>query len=82
MSLIQQGLLITVIEESDQPVLPAMKRAERQRQAAAAAVVVAMGLAASQSSSLQMLREKGAGELSPWQTVHRTRQIENKKTRG
>jgi len=65
-----------VIDKSDQPILPATKRAEGQRRAAAMAVAVAIGLAASQSSSPQLQREKNAGELSPWQVYHRIRQSE------
>lgn len=71
-----------VIGETDELVLPAMQGADGQRRAAAAAVAVALAHEKSKSSSPLLQGEKRAGELSPWQAYHRTRQIENKRMRG
>lgn len=57
---------------------PAMDGVERRRRAAAAAVAV--GLALSQNRGQTFLPETGA--MSPWQSVHRARQLEQHNTRG
>jgi len=68
--------------ETNELTRPAMQDAKGRRQAAAAAVAVALAIAKSKSSRLLVQREKNAGELSPWQAYHRTRQSENQNKRG
>lgn len=118
MSMIQQGLLITVIGmglvfaviiflwglmalmmrftsrekqditeegvlgDTDEATQPAIQASEGRRRAAAAVVAVALAIKKSKSVSLHLQRQKSPGELSPWQTHHRIRQIENRNTRG
>ena len=118
MSMIQQGLLITVIGmglvfaviiflwglmalmmrvtsrekqavtedgvlgDTGEATRLALQAAESRRRAAAAVVAVGLAIKKSKSGSLHLQQEKSPGELSPWQTHHRIRQIENRNTRG
>jgi Na+-transporting methylmalonyl-CoA/oxaloacetate decarboxylase gamma subunit len=65
----------------DEDVIPEMGLVERQRQAAAAAVAVDMVIAANKAGVVR----KGVGyhesDLTPWQTVHRLRQLDPRKRR-
>lgn len=68
--------------ETDEVLVPEMQRAEGQRRAAAAAATVGMAIAADKSRDHLSLERDELGGISPWQTVHRTRQLEQHKTRG
>lgn len=66
----------------DELLVPEMQVAEAQRRAVAAAVAVEMAYAVSESRNSQKHDQGWTRGLSPWQAVHRARQLENKKTRG
>jgi sodium pump decarboxylase gamma subunit len=63
--------------QPDVPVIPEMASIERQKRAAAAAVAVQLAMAVKTSKTEMAVQKEG---LSPWQTVHRLRQLE-KRTR-
>jgi len=51
-----------------------IEKTEGQRWAAAAAVAVGLAQASSQKQAFSPLSQGPAGELSPWQAFHRSRQ--------
>jgi len=53
-----------------------------QRRAVAAAVATALAIATSHSRRSQKSDLDQSGALSPWQSFHRTQNLENKHTRG
>jgi len=55
---------------------------ETQRRAAAAAVAVMLALKQGQTRTGPGSKETRSGVLSPWQSVHRTRQLEGQHKRG
>jgi len=61
---------------------PGVKTAERKKRAAAAAAAVGMAMARRQPKTSDMKLGDKKGVLSPWQTVHRLRQIEKRKRLG
>jgi len=69
-------------DETDEPLVPEMQVAEGQRRAIAAAVVIELAIAASRTSGRKQDVLDRAGGLSPWQSIHRARQLEQKNTRG
>ncbi len=66
----------------DDVLVPEMQMAEGQRRAAAAATAVGLAIAAAKSGGLKKPERDQPGGLSPWQAVHRTRALEQHKTRG
>lgn len=64
------------------PLVPEMQAAEAQRRAAAAAAAVGLALTAGRKSAFPQTRADTDGGLDPWLAVHRTRQLEQKNTRG
>jgi len=72
----------TPIEEIDVPLVPEMQVAEGQRRAAAAAVAVEAAIAASFIRHSKTREGNRMGGLSPWQVVHRLRQLQQKNSRG
>ncbi len=69
-------------EKTDEPLVPQMQLVERQRRAAAAAAAVAMALAARSAAGSPSIPADLSGGLSPWQSVNRSRQLQNKIRRG
>jgi len=69
-------------EEMDAPLVPEMQAAEGQRRAAAAAVAVEAAITASQKHRLKTQGGNHMDGLSPWQVVHRLRQLQQKNSRG
>ena len=59
--------------------VPEMAQIEKQRRAAAAAVAVGLVLKQNHVSGDPQV---GLGAMSPWQSVHRTRQLERLHKRG
>ncbi|MFU8826381.1 MAG: OadG family protein [Brevefilum sp.] len=55
---------------------------EKQRRAAAAAVAVMLALKQGQTRTRPGSQETRSGGLSPWQSVHRSRQLEGQHKRG
>jgi Na+-transporting methylmalonyl-CoA/oxaloacetate decarboxylase gamma subunit len=70
------------LETTAEPLVPQMKAAEDQRRAAAAAVAVAMALAAARGRGTENAGGASEANLSPWQAVHRVRQLQNRIRRG
>ena len=64
--------------QTDEPLLPELANADGQRRAAAAAVAVSLAMAMSGGKKLQSAAQSDQGNLSPWQAVHRARQLEEK----
>ncbi|QRN82192.1 OadG family protein [Chloroflexota bacterium] len=64
--------------QTDEPLEPELENAEGQRRAAAAAVAVSLAMAMSGGRKLQSAAQSDQGNLSPWQAVHRARQLEEK----
>lgn len=64
--------------QTDEPLVPELENAEGQRRAAAAAVAVSLAMAMSGGRKLQSAAQSDQGNLSPWQAVHRARQLEEK----
>lgn len=66
----------TFIQEGDDA-LPEqqMQQIEEKRRAAAAAVAVALAMKKNQTHQKDKLSAEKQGKLSPWQTVHRMRQL-------
>lgn len=67
---------------SDEPLLPEMQDLESSRRAAAAAVAVALMNAQTRQQTLSQTGASENGSLTPWQAVHRARQLEQKNIRG
>ena len=55
---------------------------ETHRRAAAAAVAVALVMEAETASHLSRMAQGEAGGMTPWQSVHRAKQLEPHKKRG
>lgn len=64
--------------QADEPLLPELGNAESQRRAAAAAVAVSLAMTMSGGKKLQLAAQNDRGNLSPWQAVHRARQLEER----
>ena len=64
--------------QTDEPLIPELADVEGQRRAVAAAVAVELALAMSGGKRLQGVLQGEKGSLSPWQAVHRSRQLEEK----
>ena len=62
--------------------VPQMQIAEGQRRAAAAGIAVALAIVENQSRHHQPDDQANSGGLSPWQSAHRIRQLQNNQTRG
>lgn len=72
-------------EATDAPLLLELEVVEEQRKAAAAAVAVASALAQTKrrlASVASPSAGEAAGGMTPWLVAHRTRQIEQKNSRG
>lgn len=72
----------TSLEQQSAEKLDEIPALELQRRAIAAAVAVGLAI---ETSKKDLVLGKQGGDyeaLSPWQTVHRNRQIENKRTQG
>lgn len=78
----QDGDPTEVMEETDEPLVPEMQAAESQRRAAAAAVAVELALAATRRSISKRRKEDHGDGINPWQAFHRSRQLQQKNTRG
>jgi Na+-transporting methylmalonyl-CoA/oxaloacetate decarboxylase gamma subunit len=65
-----------------EPLLPELQTVEAQRRAAAAAVAVALALGTTRLGNQTAGYYEDGGALNPWLAAHRSRQIEQKKTRG
>lgn len=63
----------------DAALIPETEKAEEKRRAAAAAVAVEKAISQWRVSAVHKDLESPVGALSPWQTVHRLRQLETKK---
>jgi sodium pump decarboxylase gamma subunit len=55
---------------------------EKQRRAAAAAVAVGLALTKRRTHLVNGDLQAGMGAMSPWQSVHRTRQLHEQQKRG
>jgi len=55
---------------------------ETHRQAAAAAVAVALAMKAETSGHRSRMDQGKVGGMTPWQSVHRAKQLESHKKRG
>lgn len=64
--------------QTDEPLIPELADAEGQRRAAAAAVAVELAMVMSGGKRLQNAVQGDQGSLSPWQAVHRARQLDEK----
>lgn len=64
--------------QTDEPLMPELANAEGQRRAAAAAVAVSLALALSGGKRVASGVQSDPGKLSPWQAVHRARQLDEK----
>jgi Na+-transporting methylmalonyl-CoA/oxaloacetate decarboxylase gamma subunit len=62
--------------------VPEMADIEKQRRAAAAAVAVRLALAQSRAYLVSGDPQAGTGAMSPWQSMHRARQLERQHKRG
>ena len=72
----------TPSEDMDAGVSQATPSAAQSHRAIAAAVAVGLAINANQPTRGSSRRDEASGALSPWQTVHRNRQLEHKRTRG
>ena len=77
----------TVVEANasdtmDETLVPEMVTVEKQRRAAAAAVAVGVAIAQSCPQLTPGGQQAKMGELSPWQSLHRARGLEQKHKRG
>jgi sodium pump decarboxylase gamma subunit len=59
--------------------IPQTQMVEDKRQVLAAAVAVAHALAEAKGRFSKVSNRNATGEMNPWQTVHRSRQIENRR---
>lgn len=65
--------------QTAESLVPELESAESQRRAAAAAVAVSMALAMSGGGKrTAAAAQSDPGRISPWQAVHRARQLEEK----
>lgn len=64
---------------TDPPHVPDIEKDQRKRRAGAAAVAVNIALADMHKSTAQKVLSLQRGRISPWQTVHRLRQLERRK---
>ena len=69
-------------ETTDDSLLQELQTVEAQRRAAAAGVAVALAIGSARQKSRSTGSAEDAGALNPWLAAHRSRQIEQKKTRG
>lgn len=69
-------------EKLDTGALQEVPSAAQSHRAIAAAVAVQLALEANQPIRSSGRRDRVPEALSPWQTVHRNRQLEHKRTRG
>ena len=69
-------------EALDGLLVPEIAGIEKQRQAAAAAVAVGLAIAQSRARRLPGGSLSAMGGTSPWQSVHRARQLEQTHKRG
>ena len=67
---------------TDEALIPQMEMVENQRRAATAAVAVQLALNAAKSMRSQKTAQEEVAGVSPWQAFHRTRQLENRESRG
>jgi Na+-transporting methylmalonyl-CoA/oxaloacetate decarboxylase gamma subunit len=65
--------------ETDPVVVLKMEAAEVQRRVVAAALAVAKAIEATQRRFVEEGDSIKLGSLSPWQTAHRSRQLENRR---
>ncbi len=69
-------------DSTGEPLLPELQTVEAQRRAAAAGVAVALALGTPRMKNQATGSPEAAGALNPWLAAHRSRQVEQKKTRG
>ncbi len=69
-------------DSTGEPLLSELQTVEAQRRAAAAGVAVAIALGSSRVKSQKAVSMGTINGLNPWLAAHRSRQIEQKKTRG
>lgn len=69
-------------EQIDAKPSPAMQSDGQLHRAIAAAIAVRLVLEAKKPSQGSGRSDRASEALSPWQTMHRNRQIEQKRTRG
>ncbi len=69
-------------EQTGAPTASAMEGNGQIHRAIAAAVAVGLALAIKKSSQGSAPSDRVSDALSPWQTIHRNRQLEHKRTRG
>lgn len=69
-------------DSTGEPLLPELQTVEAQRRAAAAGVAVALALGTTRMKTQTTGSPEAAGALNPWLAAHRSRQVEQKKTRG
>jgi len=67
-------------EKVEAPLVPEMETADGQRRAAAAAVAVGIALAEGRTHQTGA-QQQGSG-MNPWEVFHRSRQLQQKNTRG
>lgn len=67
------------VPAEDATSIPEEEKVEEKRRAAAAAVAVEKAISQRKDSAVNKNQEAPVGALSPWQTVHRLRQLETKK---
>jgi Na+-transporting methylmalonyl-CoA/oxaloacetate decarboxylase gamma subunit len=67
---------------TDEPLLPDIQNLQSTRRAAAAAVAVALASAGLKKQMSSRPGEMENGSLTPWQAVHRARQLGEKNLRG
>lgn len=70
---------VATVEEETLPILQADDRSQR---AAAAAVAVVLGLEGVRKRKASHKTSERSKGQSPWQTVHRMQQVDNKRARG
>jgi sodium pump decarboxylase gamma subunit len=70
------------VEKTEAPLVPEMQAAESQRRAAATAVAVEMLITTSQIPPSEKRQGEQRNGISPWQAFHRSRQLQQKNTRG
>lgn len=69
-------------DSTDEPLPSELQTVEEQRRAAAAGTAVALALEITRAKKQQAVPPETTGGLNPWLAAHRSRQIEQKKTRG
>ena len=68
--------------ENDPALIPEIAVTEGQRRAAAAAVAVQLAINGDRKNFSEPSDEGEQDQISPWQTFHRNRQLDNTKVRG